>query len=335
MDKGTHSRKPPQASEAELDRFLEGDSPVTEAYQRLAKTEPGEELDRAILDAARKQLKPARQRWLEVDLRFWRHWSRPIATVVIAGFCLAVVLQVMETTTWIPMEFYGQGVGSTARESTMLREKDEQRLDSLRREQVPADMPAQRSPSESKSESPASDMVVAARQRPVLQEKSASELMTQPEIAPAEAVGGQALEEIIVADTGQDSYLLSEPADGAADAWELGARPTAEVWLAGIDALRDEGESKIADDELRRLAAAYPEALEAVSPEPHTDVAGARYLAAGNEIAEEEDVPYPQPRVWLAGIDWLERQGLQEQAAAERAKFAKIYPSYLDKTMPN
>ena len=40
--------------------------------------------------------------FLDRDLAFWRQWARPLSTVVIAGACLAVVLEVMQSNRMTP-----------------------------------------------------------------------------------------------------------------------------------------------------------------------------------------------------------------------------------------
>jgi hypothetical protein len=320
MDRKPGKQETSQASDAELDQFLSGDSPVSKAYRKLGDEEPPAKLDRAILDAARNHAKPAGQRWLDIDLRFWRHWSRPITTIVIVGFCLSVVLQIMQTAPVAPIEFNGNGSVNTWADATGPAQPKAPTT------QQPA---IARKQMRSTAEGSLEEITVTARKRLETRQQvpvAATALPTAPpDKVLAEADGSPVVDEV----GAKARHVL---ADDARDAWEHGARPTAEVWLAGINSLRAQGELEKAGIELDRLTLVYPEALAAGASSGPTGFTAATDEPVPRDAAADLDsarAPYPSPDVWLAGIDWLEQQQREEQAAVERDKFAQIYPGYL------
>jgi hypothetical protein len=321
MDRNPGKQESSQASDAELDQFLSGDSPVSKAYRKLGDEEPPAKLDRAILDAARDHVKPAGQRWLDIDLRFWRHWSRPITTIVIVGFCLSVVLQIMQTAPVAPIEFNGNGSVNTWPDATGPAPPEASTT------QQPA---SARNQMRSKAEGSLEEITVTARKRLETRRElplAATALPTAPpDKVLAEADGSPVLDEV----GAEARHVL---ADDALEAWEQGARPTGEVWLAGINSLRAQGELEKAGIELDRLTLVYPEAGAAGASREPTGFTAARDEPVSGGAAADLDsagAPYPSPDVWLAGIDWLERQEREEEAAVERKKFARIYPGYLE-----
>ena len=85
-----------------LEQYLDGQSSVSEAYRQIEQAEPPSALDRAVLNEARDAARPRPKALLDIDLRFWRHWGKPLSTVVIMGVCLTVVLRIMDYETLTP-----------------------------------------------------------------------------------------------------------------------------------------------------------------------------------------------------------------------------------------
>ncbi|MDP6617691.1 MAG: hypothetical protein QF790_11045, partial [Gammaproteobacteria bacterium] len=128
----------------------------------------------------------------------------------------------------------------------------------------------------------------------------------------------------------------------ALEAWEAGARPAANVWLAGIEALLDAGETALADAEFDKLLTVYPES----AGEPGSGIRTRANLADGyaaSELQEQEDADaavldeiivinpadeLADPQVWAAGIERLMETDENALAITEIAKFRQIYPDY-------
>jgi hypothetical protein len=356
---------PDALNEEEFQAYLDGDSTLSKTYRDMAAPEPPQALDRAILDQARAAVKPQRKGWLELDLEFWRAWARPISTVVIMGAALAVVLQVIETTTVTPTELLTMetlnGHGSMQKQTTSPapaipdhtiatdRSAKESTAASRSPARIAADTPdpgfsetqlaRQRAeadstgaryrmsaPSQSDDTDHVTGKLAIAEERRLQAEKPAGD-----DFAPAAAVG-----------RGQNTAIDLLPADSALEAWNAGARPAADVWLAGIEAWH--GDYQSASAELKKVEQLYPDEAEIYLQRRNATAPAAAVSsdAAGNgtvalqeapqdqqEIFAAESLPaLPDPNIWAAGINKLYGDD-NEKAAAERAKLQQVYPDFV------
>jgi len=142
-------------------------------------------------------------------------------------------------------------------------------------------------------------------------------------------------------------------ADDALLVWNQGARPAADVWAAGIQAVYARNEPHDDFDsvevegtrvELARMSRVYPDAARSLKEESdlfiraedtdaysdsETVVLQARELAPtlaieGIELTDE----LADPIVWAAGIEWLYENDRDSEAAAELTKLRRIYPQF-------
>jgi hypothetical protein len=352
-------------SEDQFERYLEGDSSVTRAFNELAQPEPPAALDRAILDEARNAAKPARKSWLDIDLAFWRHWAKPLSTAVIMGVCLTVVLRVMDYASLRPPVsddtalIVSQQPVPENDSSMSMREKE-----GMTDEQRSAEFAAEPFASRDSAIEPTARRL-SAPAKPRTADSSGSAVGgSQEEIVVTARNRSESLQEVPLAVSGLtmdadigtfDRYsieevIVAEPADASVEAWSIGARPAADVWLAGIEALylpeepitparrpsaansadaedtilaKTERDPNAASLELAKMALVYPEEARAYSVRESLDT-----VFEPDNLEPGSPDELADPRVWNAGIDWLYKKNRNAEAAAELAKFSKVYPDY-------
>ena len=369
---GSQNDKREELSAELFEQYLDGESSVSEAYRELGQAEPSAALDHAILSEAQDAVRPKQMSLFDLDLRFWRHWGKPLTTVVIMGVCLTVVLRVMDYETLVPAPSLdtelataeqklsrpaqsepgaalGTGTSADAQAPAALYSKEYARRvkpdsDSPTGPTTPmaADMP---------NESILEEITITARKR--------SENLQEVPLASSDSQG----EEIVV--TARRSLEQASEADryaradDALEAWQQGARPAADVWLAGIAAVysKDESLDEInsysfdepdnADIETAKMARVYPgdtrrneerhERLAAEDAETMDyDVQIAEMRDAENESASGADSAVvneaatllADPVVWAAGIEWLYENNRDDEAEAELEKLRRIYPDF-------
>jgi hypothetical protein len=330
----------------DMDEYLEGNSPVSKAYRELEKSEPPAALDRAVMQAARDEL--AANLLTLKEKVFWRHWMRPLSAVALMGVCLAVVLEVMEQQPQLQKPSALMKTDSSQAEELqtvleqieVLHERQEtegiyelrERLANAEESSVlatpaakqqPGTLFADRSQTMAGKAAADSDVAIALDQVTVTARKS-----------PA---GGSSamLEEIVVARRGTEKDEI-RPVIDALDAWAAGARPAADVWLAGIQSFYAEGEVEIADTESAKLNRVFPGTTErARATRMNDDAIETEMLMSLSAEAPEEirlaaiDVnDLPNPHIWIAGIEWLYTQNDEVRADAELEKFSRIYPDF-------
>jgi len=235
-----------------LENYLDGDSSVSEAYRELTQVEPPDGLDRAVLEMAREAALPRRKSLLDIDLMFWRHWARPISMVVIMGVCLTVVLRVMDYRILPP-----------TRDEEAAFALATPALDQAIKQEQPESPAAAKVPPATASSARFKASTLSATTQPA-PERAAEK--------PARAARDTYMEEIIVTERKREEYLQEVPlsitalgneqiialgneqiiatapmayegtngivyADNALEAWQQGAQPAADVWLAGIETL--------------------------------------------------------------------------------------------------
>jgi hypothetical protein len=127
------------------------------------------------------------------------------------------------------------------------------------------------------------------------------------------------------------------PADDALNAWEEGARPAADVWLAGIETFYNMGEIELADEELAKLNQVYPEAMArenaatsdtGLSESEQLELQAPARNLEGFAVDELNQPALPRAVIWAEGIEWLQSQGEDERTDDELEKFNRIYPDF-------
>jgi hypothetical protein len=367
-------------SEEQFEQYLEGDSPISKAFNAMEQLEPPPTLDRAILHEAREAAVPARKSWLDLDLAFWRHWAKPLTTAVIMGVCLTVVLRVMDYASLAPpVPEDGPFIAVEQKSATLMRDKRdfaaEQRAAEAMADGANANVRRMRTPAATRPAGPQIEDSVDSVNRSF-----------QEEIRVTAREQADALQEIVVSARKREETLQEVPlaisaltdadmaeynlysmqddtivvlADDALAAWEQGARPAADVWLAGIEALylAKEAEPSVAEAdnsaigmasrdataasiELAKMALVYPAEARQFS---EREKLHSRFSAGAGGSAKDLDALAPEsaasvgtspvdqladPRVWNAGIDWLYKNDRGEEAAAELARLSQVYPDF-------
>jgi len=356
-------------SDEQFEQYLDGDSVISNAFQEMGQAEPPAAIDRAILAEAREATRPRRKSWLDKDLVFWRHWAKPLSTAVIMGVCLTVVLRVMDYASLRPpVAEDGPVIALEQKSATPMLEKrdlagappaaeflaDAPAAPARRLHAPAASAPAK--PSVENSMDSANDSfpeeIVVTRER----EESSQEMVVTARKRE------ESLQEVPLAITAlsdadieiDDSYPMQDEivvvAEDALQAWEQGARPAPDVWLAGIEALYlteetltpdgrpSAANSADADDatlaktdrdpnsasiELAKMALVYPAEARAFSVRE-----GLATAFQPDELESASISQLADPRVWNAGIDWLYKNNRGAEAMAELAKLNKVYPDY-------
>jgi len=338
---GTQNDKREELSAELFEHYLDGESSVSEAYRELKHVEPSAALDNAILSEARDAVRPNNMSLFDLDLRFWRHWGKPLTTVVIMGVCLTVVLRVMDYETIVPAPPLDTELATAEQKRTR---------------------PAQSEPEYDSPTEPTTPMAAAMPNESILEEititpRKRSENLQEVPLAFDDSWG----EEIVVTarksvekarETDQlrtDRYVH---ADDALEAWQQGARPAADVWLAGIAAVYSKDESldesnsylfdepDKADIEIAKMARVYPEDIRRSEERNELLATGDAQIAkmrdAESESASGADSalvngaanPLADPVVWAAGIEWLYENNRDGEAEAELEKLKRIYPDF-------
>ena len=348
-----------------LEQYLDGQSSVSEAYRQIEQAEPPSALDRAVLNEARDAARPRPKALLDIDLRFWRHWGKPLSTVVIMGVCLTVVLRIMDYETLTPATSLDTelavaeqklakppaAIASADSQAPRIGYSEENTRRMQPRSTSPAE-PARRMSAALPDESSLEEIPVASRKR--------SESLQDVPLAMSASRG----EEMVVtarksAEKSSETDRLRTDrfarADDALEAWNQGARPAADVWAAGIQAVYAHNEPHDDVDfdsvelegtrvELARMSRVYPEAARPLQEESdlflnaedmdaysdsETVVLQAREMpptlaVEGRELTDE----LADPIVWAAGIEWLYENDRDSEAAAELTKLKRIYPQF-------
>jgi tetratricopeptide (TPR) repeat protein len=322
----------------DLNEYLDGQSPVSEAYRELERPEPPAALDRAILQAARDETARGGT--------FWPQWMKPLSVVAMLGVCLAIVLQVMYLPQRVTHDAF------LMKDDSMLREERAQLLE-MAPEQQPeafdslAEGKLEQSFAAAIQPAPVTEILdeldVAA---PVRDERLEDITVTARKRSPGIAEvplsitahsslsSGPGLEEMVVARREPESVTAKTAGADALDAWKAGIRPAEDVWIAGIRALYEEGENEWANEELAKMHRLYPAAVAAdgILYEKVQDADQLSKAASNQAATISPQTPalsdLPDPDVWTAGIEWLYEQGETERADAELEKLGGIYPDY-------
>ncbi len=269
-----------------LQEYLEGRSPVSDAYEAAEKPGPPAELDRAVLAEARAAARAT-------GSPQWQTWLMPASLAATVTLCIALVTEVivfdpllktadspqvfsdaLEETTAPAAAPATAGRQSLAREmpesmpqrSNVTLEAKLERFEALDEvtsaatltaEERPEGMSAGRPRDNFAAPEPTSGRRISERQRTDQKDDVGQAVASSarlPQSALAE--GAVASTGFIQAGSAEESEAILVTARSRADspAW-----PAADVWLAGIRFLFEQGEQERAEAELDKFREHYPD----------------------------------------------------------------------------
>jgi hypothetical protein len=132
-------------------------------------------------------------------------------------------------------------------------------------------------------------------------------------------------DEIVIA-AGPTEPENTNLAEDAVAAWQPSSKPSANVWLAGIQAWQGFKDQKIIDQEMAKLRRAYPEIqdLDELGTQQVNEPKHAAGGMASNDSEAANDIA--SAWAWAAGIDHIFENKDAERAENETGKFLNIYP---------
>jgi hypothetical protein len=314
-DDGPDDNNNPAAGDEELfENYLDGDSSVAKAYRELTPAEPPADLDRAVLEMARKAAQPSRKSLLNIDLMFWRHWARPISMVVIMGVCLTVVLRVMDYRILAPApdEQVAFALMEPAQDQALGRKRLESPattdvLSSARYSRLKTDIESETAVIQATPERSV-DKPASIAQDSYLEERKVTARKQEESLreVPLSITAYQDEQIVVSARSPLENAAEIDPADSALEAWQKGAQPAAEVWLAGIETL-------------------YMSSAPDSSPETDDRLAGVAYDLAYAEPADIEIELAKMARTYpTEARQFREQKGLITFAATAEAEQMKV-----------
>ncbi len=290
--------------------YLEGHSPVSEAYRAAEKPGPSPELDRAVLAEARAAAQAA-------GSPQWQTWLMPASLAATFALCIALVAEVVVfdpllKTADTPQTFTDAIEADTPASPPPMVGRQSSAREML--EQIP-----QRSSGEIEAKQQADSTLV---------EVTSTAPMAEYE-APETAAFGQARENLNAPAPTSDRMLsqkrraVQKNDDDAAVVLTfdvqsatptVGQRPPA---LESFDQFTDESAVLMGGD-----------ASEGSIGGTAGQASGGSEEIVVTARARTDSPAWPAPDVWLAGIRVLREQGEQQRAEAELDKFRDVYPNY-------
>ncbi len=289
-----------------LQEYLEGRSPVSDAYQAAEKSGPPLELDRAVLAEARAAARAGR----DIGSPRWQAWLMPVSLAATVTLCIALVAEVIvfdpllktaDSPQTFSDIFEAEADASTASPVTAGRQSPAQEM------------------LEQKPQRPA-DAIEAKRESSALDEFARNTATTTEEMPASAAVG-----------PARENLNAPEPtSDRRASAKDREVPETRDVAVSFSPSLQP---ATVAV-ELAPPAEDSPESTR----ESDLDAGGATSAGSmGGQVSSafvvtarsRTDTPaWPAADVWLAGIRFLLEQGELERVEAELDKFREHYPDY-------
>lgn len=294
-----------------MQEYLEGRSPVSEAYRAAGKPGPSPELDRAVLAEARAAAQAT-------GSPQWQTWLMPASLAATFALCIALVAEVVVFDPLLK-------IADTPQTFTDAIEAD-----------TPASPPPmvgrQSSARELLEQIPQrSSGAIEAKQEAdsTLDEVTSTAAMSEYE-APETAAFGQARENLNAPAPTSDRMLSQkrravQKDDDDAEAAALTVSVQSATPTVGQRSPAIESFDQITDESAVTLGGAAS--------------AGTMGGTSGQASGRIEDIvttarlrtdspAWPAPDVWLAGIRVLREQGEQQRAEAELDKFRDVYPNY-------
>ena len=295
-----------------LQEYLEGRSPVSDAYQAAEKSGPPPELDRAVLAEARAAARAGR----DSSSPRWQAWLMPASLAATVTLCIALVAEVVVfdpllKTADSPQTFSDMleaeadapvaspaTAGRKSREQALMQQAPQRQADVIESKQergsalnefaratpitaedVPGKVTVDQTRENLNAPEPTSNRLVSEKARAVLKDNvgeavSSSNLqpatlaveLAQPvgdsdqsDSESAVALGGAASVGSIGGMAGQASGRNEGIVATARSRTDSPAWPAADVWLAGIRFLFEQGEQERAEAELDKFREHYPD----------------------------------------------------------------------------
>ncbi len=226
-----------------LHEYLEGRSPVSDAYQAAEKSGPPPELDRAVLAEARAEARAAARAGRDIGSPRWQAWLMPVSLAATVTLCIALVAEVIvfdpllkaaDSPQTFSDTFEAEADASTASPVTAGRKSSAQEV----LEQKPQRL---------------ADMLELKQESSALNEFARNTATATEEMPASAAVASTGF---IQAGSAEESEAILVTARSRADslAW-----PAPDVWLAGIRFLFEQGELERVEAELDKFREHYPD----------------------------------------------------------------------------
>ena len=293
-----------------LQEYLEGRSPVSDAYQAAEKSGPPPELDRAVLAEARAAARAGH----DSSSPRWQAWLMPASLAATVTLCIALVAEVVVfdpllKTADSPQTFSdmleAEADAPVASPATAGRKSREQAL----MQQAPQ---RQADVIESKQER-GSALDEFARATPITAEEVPGKVtvdQTRENLNAPEPTSNRLVSE-------KARAVLKDNVGEAVSSSNLQpATVAAELTRPAEDSDQSGSESAVA---LGRAASAG--SIGGTAGELPDEI-------AVTVLAPMDSPVWPAPDVWLAGIRFLLEQGELERVEAELDKFREHYPDY-------
>ena len=296
-----------------LQEYLEGRSPVSDAYQAAEKSGPPPELDGAVLAEARAAARAGR----DSGSPRWQAWLMPASLAATVTLCIALVAEVVVF-------------------DPLLRTADSPQTfsDTLEAE---ADAPVA-SPATAGRKSSAREMMEQKPQRPADAIEAKQERGSAlDEFARATPITAEEVPGKVTVDQARENLNAPEPTSDrrasekvrAVQKDDVGeavsssnlqpATVAAELTQPAEDSDQSDSESAV---DLREAASAGSMGGMA------GQASGSNEGIVATARSRTDSPAWPAADVWLAGIRFLFEQGEQERAEAELDKFREHYPDY-------
>ncbi len=297
-----------------LQEYLEGRSPVSDAYQAAEKSGPPPELDRAVLAEARAAARSGR----DIGSPRWQAWLMPASLAATVTLCIALVAEVIVfdpllRTADSPQTFRdtleAEADAPVASPATPGRTSREQAL-------------IQQAP-----QRPADVMEAKQERGSALDEFARNTTMTTGEV-PVSTVVVPARENLNAPEPTSDRRASEKTRAVQKD--DVGVAVSSySLQLATVAADERAAPAEDSDQSGREAAVVQGKVESAVSAEVGGGQASGGIEGIVATARSRTDSPaWPAADVWLAGIRFLFEQGEQERAEAELDKFREHYPDY-------
>ncbi len=244
-----------------LQEYLEGRSPVSDAYQAAEKSGPPPELDRAVLAEARAAARAGR----DIGSPRWQAWLMPVSLAATVTLCIALVAEVIvfdpllktaDSPQTFSDTFEAEADASTASPVTagrqspvqeMLEQKPQRPADAMdaKQERVNTNYEVETAATSfSTSVQPATVAVELAPPAEDSPESTRESDLDAGGATSAGSMGGQV----------SSAFVVTARSRTDTPAW-----PAPDVWLAGIRFLLELGELERVEAELDKFREHYPD----------------------------------------------------------------------------
>ncbi len=291
-----------------LQEYLEGRSPVSDAYQAAEKSGPPLELDRAVLAEARAAARAGR----DIGSPRWQAWLMPVSLAATVTLCIALVAEVIVFDPLL----------KTADSPQTFSDIFEAEADA-----------STASPVTAGRQSPAQEMLEQKPQRPAdAMEAKQERVNTNYEVETAATMAIEEAVGITVISDARENLNAPGPTSDRMAGEKVLAVQKDDVGVA--TSFSTSVQPATVAVELAPPAEDSPESTR----ESDLDAGGATSAGSmGGQVSSafvvtarsRTDTPaWPAADVWLAGIRFLLEQGELERVEAELDKFREHYPDY-------